>query len=108
MMILSTLRITVSPEQQDEVALTLVSLLGPTQAEPGCASCHLYADVTADSAWNLQSEWRTWDDLDRYIRSDRYRQIMALIDLSAEPPDVQFHEISETVGMEHVRAIRMQ
>ncbi len=38
--------------------------------EPGCADCNLFADVTADNVWVLQSQWRTWEDLNRHLRSD--------------------------------------
>jgi len=107
-MILSTLRITAASGQEDDVAFTLASLLGPTRVEPGCEGCHIYADVTADNVWIMQTEWRTWEELNRHLRSDRYRQILALMELSAAPPDVRFHEVCETVGIEHVQAIRMR
>ncbi len=106
-MILSTVRITAAPGQEDNIAITLVSLLGPTRVEPGCADCNLFADVTADNVWVLQSHWRNWEDLNRHLRSDRYRQVLALMELSAAPPDVKFHVVSQTVGIEHVQAIRM-
>ncbi len=106
-MILSTVRITAAPGQEDDVAITLVSLVGPTRVEPGCEDCQVYADVTADNVWILQARWQSWEDLNRHIRSERYRPILALMELSAVPPDVEFHVVSGTVGIEHVQAIRM-
>jgi quinol monooxygenase YgiN len=106
-MILSTVRITAALGQEDDVVLTLASLLGPTRVEPGCASCDVFADMTAQNVWVLQSAWRTWEDLNRHLRSDRYRQVLALMELSAVPPEVKFQVICQTAGMEHVRAVRM-
>jgi quinol monooxygenase YgiN len=51
-------------------------------------------------------DWQTEEDLQRHIRSDDYRKFLALIDLSSEPPELTFHRVSETFGIEYLSRVR--
>ena len=50
--------------------------------------------------WNTESEFL------RHLRSDIYRQLLILMELSTEPPQVKFHHVAETHGLELVHATR--
>ena len=95
------------PAKRREEALRIVnSLLGPTSAAPGCANCGFYTDAQDENILCYVEDWRTEEDLQRHIRSDDYRKFLALIDLSGEPPELEFHIVSETFGIEYLSRVR--
>jgi quinol monooxygenase YgiN len=99
-MILATVSVVARPEKRKEVERTFRSLLGPTIAEPGCLGCH-------DSKHLLFiTKWRVSADVERYIRSDNFRIVLSIIDLSSETPEVRFDWVSETRGMDYIEDVR--
>lgn len=107
-MIIATLRIVVPPEKRDAVLQTLRSLLGPTQVQPGCISCQVHQDIENENALTLVEEWESQAELDRHIRSEEYRKVLAVMDMSSKPPEIKFNTVSSTAGMETVVAGRGQ
>ncbi|MBI4773199.1 MAG: antibiotic biosynthesis monooxygenase [Deltaproteobacteria bacterium] len=107
-MITATLRVTVPAHRRSEVLDLLRSVIEPTQVEPGCLSCRLYQDLENEEALLFEEEWKTQADLDRHIRSDRYVQILAAIDMSSKPPEIRFNTIARTKGIEAIRAARVK
>ena len=105
-MIVVTVRIQVSPENKAEARRVILPLLGPTRAEAGCVSCDLYTSAEDDSSMVLVERWKSMPDLERHIRSDHYRNVLAWIDMSTEPPAVHFDSLSKSQGLELIVAIR--
>jgi len=105
-MIIESLGLVARRDSRQELLAALSFLLGPTQVESGCAACHLYQDVTDPNCFRLECLWNTEADFLRHLRSDIYRQVLILMELSAEPPRVHFHQVSETHGLELVHTTR--
>lgn len=105
-MIHASLRVVLTADRRVEAERIVRSLLGPTSAAPGCLSCGFYADAQNENVLCYVENWRTEEDLQRHIRSDDYRKFLALIDLSSEPPDLKFHRVSETFGIEYLSRVR--
>ena len=103
-MITFTLRIVAPPEKRDDILTAVRSLLGPTQVEPGCISCRFYQEIDNANALVLAQEWASKADLDRHIRSEEYRNILALMDISSEAPEIAFNTIAGTAGIEVIEA----
>lgn len=82
------------------------SLLGPTRVKPGCVGCTLYREVENKNAVALVEEWESRQHLDNHIRSHEYRIILALMDMSSVPPEVQFATVSHMAAMETIRSVR--
>ena len=51
----------------------------------------------------LSQEWSTSAALTRYLRSGRYRTILAVMESASEPPELRFDTNSETAGVELVK-----
>jgi len=100
MKILATLRMNVRPERRRDLLETMRGMLEPARVERGCLSYRLYADVEDKNIFVLVEEWNTQKDLERHIRTDNQRRILALMDLLSEQPDVQFNTVSDTSGIE--------
>jgi quinol monooxygenase YgiN len=105
-MIHVNLKVVLPIERREEALRIVRSLLGPTSAAPGCIHCGFYTDAQNENNLCYVEDWQTEEDLQRHIRSDDYRKFLALIDLSSEPPDLQFHRVSETFGIEYVSRVR--
>jgi len=61
---------------------TLSSVVGPTRVLRRCLSCRLYEDLENTNILTLIAEWESRETLDKHVRSDRYRKILAAMDLS--------------------------
>src|SRR5678816_1446462 len=105
-MVTATLRVVVPASKRKEVLQALRSLRGPTEAHAGCCAYHVYRDDGDENAVLLMQEWATPLALDRYIRSDLYRTVLAVIETASEPPDVRFDTVVQRGGMEIIASAR--
>lgn len=105
-MIVVILRLVVHPEQRDESLRVLRTLVGPTQVQPGCLSCCVCQDIDEPERLLILQEWTSWAVLAQHMRSDDYRKLLAVMDMAREPPNVAFHTIDRTTGMETIAAVR--
>ena len=99
-MITASLKINVPAEKHRDALQTVRSMLGWTRVQPGCISMALYQDTDDPDNMMLLQEWKDWSSLENQIRSDSYRNILELIELSSEQPEIKFSSISSTKGME--------
>ncbi len=106
-MIRCTLRLLVSEAHRRQVVASLTPLIGWTRVEPGCRGCHLLADLDEPRAIVLTEEWDSQDDLDRHLRSEEYRRVLAAIELSQEAPEIRFDTVENRSGFEVVEAARL-
>ena len=104
--VLALVRVVVATEKRADVLRTLRSLMGPTQVQRGCISCHLYRDAGNENALTYVEYWNCRDALDRHMRSDQYRKLLAVIDESVEPPEIRFDTVSETEGIAAIWSAR--
>ncbi len=54
----------------------------------------------------LDLEWSTNASLARYLRSDLYRAILAIIESASEPPELRFDTIVTSAGVELLKIVR--
>ena len=99
-MIAATLRIKIPKEKKEEVVGLLRSLIGPTRVETGCLSCDLYQEVDDGCAVIWMEQWRSQEDLNRHLRTPRYKRVLAALDMSNVQPEIQFDTVVETKGMQ--------
>ena len=105
-MIHASLKVVPPAERREETLRIVRSLLGPVSAATGCLNCGFYTDAQDENVLCYVEDWETEKDLQRHIRSDDYRKFLALIDLSSEPPDLKFHKVSQTFGIEYLSLVR--
>jgi quinol monooxygenase YgiN len=105
-MVISTLRILTAAKSRVQVVRTLIGQLGPTRVQAGCHRCDLYQDVEDPGAITLMEEWTSQAELDRRLRSEDYRSVLAAIELSREQPVIHFDTVTRRAGLEFVAAAR--
>ena len=93
-------------EKRTEVMQTLLSMIEPTENERGCLSCHVFRDIEDKNDFDLVLEWETREDLDHYIRSDRFSVLLGTKSLLLEPLQIGIHTISRSEGIEAVKVCR--
>lgn len=101
-----TLRIKVPRNQRANFLDAARRVVGPTAVQPGCTSCRLYQDVNDSDAVFLVEEWETRKELEQHLKSDRYRIVLSLLDMSEKPPEFKLSTIQKTEGLEALEAIR--
>ena len=106
-MINASLKICIPAEKRRDAIQTVRSILGWTSAQPGCISMVFYQDTNDPDSMMLFEEWEDWESLKSHIRSNAYRNILELMELSAKPPEIKLNTISSTKGMELIEEIRL-
>ena len=89
-------------EKRTEVMQTLLSMIEPTENEKGCLSFQAFRDIEDKNGFDLIVEWKTREDLDHYIRSDRFSVLLGTKSLLSEPPQIEIHTISHSEGHEEI------
>jgi quinol monooxygenase YgiN len=72
----------------------------------GCSSAHLAADVDAANVFWYCEDWRDAEALESELRTDRFSQLLEVMETSAQPPLLEFRVLAETRGLEYVTAAR--
>ena len=108
-MIISTLIITPMTDKQQAVMEILMSVKTITCLKRGCIQCDIYEEYDGDGQKILYMEkWQTKEDMYNHIRSNLYLRVLNAIELGNKPPEVCFHEDSETMGIGLIEAIRVE
>lgn len=100
-----TVRLVLPEDRRDEGVAVLRSLIGPVRSQPGCSCTELMRDIRDDHVVTWVSRWRTHADLERHLRSGHFRRILAILDLAAEPPGVEFVIGSGVRGLDLVEEV---
>ena len=106
-MIHSTVRLLTDPANQDDALAILCSMAERTRVESGCIACRIYQDVQEDNSIMLDEIWKSEEDLNRHLRSDEYRNVLFVMEMSVKKPEIRFEDIISTSGMEIIEKARM-
>lgn len=94
-----------APGRRDEVQRILRGLLEPTRVRGGCLACHVYADVEDPDVLALVQEWDSADDLERYLRSEDRRKLVAVMELASRRPEIWVDTIVMREGLERLATL---
>ena len=105
-MILSFLKINPLPGKQQAVFDILRSVIGRIRVKSGCMDCAVYIDQGEAQTILYLEQWQLREPLDKHIRSELYFRVLSAMELAGEPPEIYFHEVSDTKGFEYIKALR--
>ena len=105
-MIIFRITMDVLPQKQKEVMQTLLSMTETTGREKGCLSYEVLFHMDGETAIHLMEEWENREDLERYIRSERFSVLLGTKSLLAKPLEIEIHTVSHSEGTEAVNIIR--
>jgi quinol monooxygenase YgiN len=92
----------------DQVRRALAALVPPCRVQPGCLRCELFQDPANPAALELIGEWSSREDLDRYLRSEDCRRLLAAAELADEAPTFRIDTVAAREGIEAIAAARGQ
>ena len=94
------------PEKQKEVMQTLLSMIEPTGKEKGCLSYDVFCDIEDKNVFSLIEGWKTREDLEHHLRSDRFGVLLGTKSLLNEPLKIQIHTVSHSEEMAAIKVAR--
>ena len=106
-MVRTTIRMLIPLEKQSEALEILGSTIEQTQFEPGCISCRIYRGVQDVRAIMLEELWASDEDVQRHLRSDKYRKILLVVEMADESPEIRFDTIAQSSGVETIEQARI-
>jgi quinol monooxygenase YgiN len=107
-MIRMLLRMSVRGPDVERVTRALRAIMLPARIERACLRCELSADVESRGTLLYLEDWASEAEMERQIRSDRFVQMLLLMEMAQSPPDLQFSFVSETRGLDYVEATKQQ
>ena len=107
-MVRSTIRMRIPLKKQSEALEILGPITEQIQFEAGCISCMLYRGLDDEGVIMIEELWMSDADLQRHLRSDKYRKILLAVEMAAEPPEIRFDTIAHSSGVETIEKARKQ
>lgn len=105
-MILSTIRMTVPQKKRDEVLNILKLMAEQCSNNVCCLSYHIYEDLQEKNVLLLEAVWSADEHLKLHIRSDGFRDLLRILEMSLKQPEIRFDAISKSTGIETIENIR--
>ncbi len=105
-MMLAMVKIVPSPGKRQEILDILFSVKGPTLATPGCRACSIYEEQGDEQAITYIEHWQSPAEMYRHVRSPLYSRVLEAMELSSIEPEICFHMIMRTEGMELIENLR--
>jgi quinol monooxygenase YgiN len=105
-MIQSTMRMTISPNKRVEAEKILRALAEKCRDDLCCHSCHIYEDLQEENVLMFKEVWMTDEGLDLHIRSNEYRNLLLVLEMSLKQPEIRFDTISKSTGIETIEKAR--
>jgi quinol monooxygenase YgiN len=106
-MLHASIRMMMPAEKRGEAIDILLQLVQHARSEPGCISCYLYQDVQEKRALMLEQSWSSQEDLLRHLRSAEYREVLIVVEMASEQPEIRFDTIARSSGVETIEKARL-
>jgi len=95
------------PEEESKVIDVLDSMSGLNAPNADCLGCFLSVEAAVKGRSLCYMErWRTWEALENHLRSPLYSRVLEAMELSCQPPMVEFFEVFPIGELELVEKAR--
>jgi len=105
-MIISTIRIPIPTDKHNDALMVFRSIAEKSRKDPGCLSYSAYRDVEDYNVLMFQGIWKSEKNMKSHIRSSEYLNLLLVLEMSLEKPEVRFDTISNSAGIETIEQIR--
>jgi quinol monooxygenase YgiN len=105
-MIIEQMSISATDVHGRQLVGALSSLVGPIQVQPGCVGCRLLQSCHEPNELVMEATWETVEDLTRHVRSDTYKRLLLLMELSPVAPVLKFYTVQEVRGLDLIQDAR--
>ncbi len=105
-MILATIRMKISSQKRGEALKILKSIVEGNKILPGCLRCGIYEDLQGDGVIMYEEMWKGEEELENHLRSDEYRKVLLVMEMSVSHPEVGFNTVTSSTGIETIEKAR--
>jgi quinol monooxygenase YgiN len=105
-MIHATIRMIIPIQKVKEAVDILRSVAERTRIQPGCVSCRIYHDAQEENVIMFDELWKTQEEHERHLRSAEYRNVLLVVEMAHEKPEISFSEFSGSTGVETIEKAR--
>jgi quinol monooxygenase YgiN len=105
-MIQTTIRMAIPPQKKSEALKILRSIAEQCMDATGCLWCHIYADLQEKNILMLEEAWGAEEDLNSHLRSEEYRNLLLVLEMSLKQPEIRFDTILSSTGIETIEKAR--
>jgi len=105
-MILATLRMAIPLEKRGESLKILKSMVAENKAQPECVFCRICEDALENNILQFEEMWSSEEELERHLRSDRYHEVLLVMEMALKQPEIRFDTISSSTGIETIEKAR--
>ena len=104
-MFMISIHISSPPQKRTELFNTLKLLINPVSVAPGCRQSRLFEDTSKTGSFMIVEEWLTRDDLVRRMKTDEFKKLLTVIEMSSTPPEIRCEKIFNANGIETIDAL---
>jgi quinol monooxygenase YgiN len=105
-MVLAKIRMIIPRTKRNEALKILRTVAEQCKVHSGCLSCHVYADAQEDNVFMFEEMWRSDEDLSQHLRSERYHNVLLVMEMALNPPEISFDTIASSAGIETIEKAR--
>lgn len=107
-MLVATFRFTIEHKKKADITGVLSALCSQVSVLPGCQLCKFYEHGEPAEGIEeilLIQRWDSKKNMEKHIISPVFQQLIAIMDFSPSLPELLFHHVDETAGVEMVENI---
>lgn len=105
-MVYATIRMIIPPKKRAEALRILRSAAEYCKVHSGCLGCHIYNDEQEDNVLIFEEIWRSEEDLTQHLQSDKYRNVLLVMEMALKHPEIRFDTVSTSTGIETIQKAR--
>ncbi len=105
-MILATIRMIIPRTKRNEALKILRTVAEQCKVHSGCLGSHIYEDVQEDNILMFEEMWRSEEDLAQHLRSERYHNVLLVMEMALKQPEIRFDTIVSSAGIETIEKAR--
>ncbi|HVN23552.1 MAG TPA: antibiotic biosynthesis monooxygenase [Syntrophorhabdales bacterium] len=106
MVVQATVRMVIATDKIDEALHILHSIAERTRVEVGCFDCCVHRDTQDERVIIFEQAWKTEDAMLRHLGSEEYRNVLLVMEMCSEQPEIRFDTIAGSTGVETIEAAR--
>ncbi len=105
-MILASVRMMIPRRSHDGALKILRSMAEQSRLHLGCLRCRIYKDIEEDTAIVYEELWRSEEDLEFHLGSEGYNNLLLVMEMALQSPEVSFNTILRSSGIETIERVR--
>ena len=95
-------------EKQGEMLQTMVAIFNVMNTDKACGKYNVFRNINEESSFIALSEWKTREQLVKYLDSDKFSVLLGMKNLLKKPIQIQIHTVTKSEGMSMVRAVKKE